>query len=309
MEFNAVKELVQEPTKINFDNEKLVGEYLSELNPCAKQGYGSVLRMFLKHLDGKPILEVKRSDINSYMKTLKARNLSKKTQKIHLGAIRSFYNYLCDEEILDVNPVGSTKSFIREYKAANTAQHQFVPSPEQAATLINNAYLARDKALLALLFKCGLRRGEASALDIDSIDLETRTIRIKDTPKRSYNYAFVDDELAILLKRWIARRGDAPGPLFIGLKGNRLGGQSINRIFTKLTRASGIKTGGKHWSVHSTRYAFVSWLIEYGNMRAEYVYTLRGDSMNEDMIVRYHPISDNKLREEYLRAMPVLGVA
>jgi integrase/recombinase XerD len=294
--------------EMNSDNEKLVEEFILELNPNAKVSYGSVLRMFLKHLNGKPVLEVGRSDIKSYIRTLKARNLSIKTQKYHLGAIRSFYRYLCDEEILDMNPVGSTKSFIREYKAKNTSQHQFVPSPEQAATLINNAYLARDKALLALLFKCGLRREEASQLDYDSIDFNTMTIRIKDTDKRSYNYAFIDDELAILLKRWLTRRGEAPGPLFIGNKGQRLMGKGINRVFKRLIKASGIKTGGKHWSVHSTRYAFTTWLLNIGKMPREHVQRLRGDS-TRDAIDIYHHISDDELRKEYLRAIPVLGVA
>jgi integrase/recombinase XerD len=307
MEFNVIKKLVQEPIKNNFDNERLVEKYIADLNPNAKISYGSVLRMFLKHLDGKPILEVKRSDIKSYCQSLRARNLSAKTQKYHLGAIRSFYNYLCDEEILEVNPVGSTKSFIKEYKSKNTTQHQFTPSPEQAAILINNAYLARDKAIIALLFKTGLRRGEASALDLDSVDFDTMTIRIKDTEKRSYNYAFIDQELAILLKRWIARRGGAPGPLFIGLKGERLMGRGIYNIFTKLARASGIQTGGKHWSVHSTRYAFTTWLLS-GKMSREHVQKLRGDSI-KDAIDIYHHISDEELRKEYLRAMPILGVA
>ncbi len=297
------------------DNEELVENFLDDLNPPARMSYRYVLKQFLEHLDGKPLLEVRRPDIRSYKRTLTKRDLSSRTVKYHLTTICSMYNFFIDEEVLTndsnpitTNPVGSIKKLMRSEKEPSIGEHQFCPTPAQAAELISNSFRIRDRAILTLLFKTGMRRHEASELDYpDSIDFDTMTIRIKPTGKRSFHYAYMDDELATMLKKWLVRRGTKPGPLFTGPNGKRLTGQAINRVFTKLTKASGIKTGGKEWTVHSTRYAFTTWLLNIGKMQREYVMKLRGDSIKSAIDI-YDTIDENDLRKEYLRRIPLLGV-
>ncbi len=74
------------------------------------------------------------------------------------------------------------------------------------AKLINSTLDVRDKAIITLLAKTGIRRKELITLDCDDVDWIEQSIRLKPTPKRTNRTVFFDDEAAIILHRWIKAR-------------------------------------------------------------------------------------------------------
>jgi len=61
---------------------------------------------------------------------------------------------------------------------------------------VNGILSTRDRALLILLLKTGMRVGEMASLELSDIDLDDLTLTLKPTPKRSNLTLFFDYETA-----------------------------------------------------------------------------------------------------------------
>ena len=94
--------------------------------------------------------------------------------------------------------------------------------------LIHSAVDVRDRCLMALMAKTGIRRKELISLDASDIDFNNQCITLKITAKRSNRIVYFDNEMEILLKRWLRARETRnrkwPSPaLFLSQKGGRFG--------------------------------------------------------------------------------------
>lgn len=125
---------------------------------------------------------------------------------------------------------------------------------------------ARDAALLALLYGCGLRRSEVVALDVEHVDASGGSIRVlgKGNKERS---AHLPPASVDALRAWIGLRGVEPGPLFVRVgkdgapvAGARLTAQAVAFV---LGRTAGRGAVAK-FSPHDLRRSFVSDLLDAG---------------------------------------------
>lgn len=129
-----------------------------------------------------------------------------------------------------------------------------------------SAHGARDAALFALMYGCGLRREEVTTLDYS--DYHPQEGRLIVHGKRNKDrIAYVTNGTEQALQDWIKYRGEAPGPLFLAVykHGNirqdeRLSPQAIYNAVILRARAAGIE----HFSPHSLRRSFCSKLLEAG---------------------------------------------
>ncbi len=72
---------------------------------------------------------------------------------------------------MSVNPIIPFKRrYLRKFKDDNGSESRQIISIEQASLLVNSTLNSRDKAILVLLFKTGIRRGELCNLDLDDLD-------------------------------------------------------------------------------------------------------------------------------------------
>jgi site-specific recombinase XerD len=124
---------------------------------------------------------------------------------------------------------------------------------------------ARDAALLALAYACGLRRAEIIDLDVSSFDTTTNTLTVKG--KRNKTRALPIEGGALdALRDWLAARGEARGPLFVRLlKGDkitreRLSSQSVYGI----ERRRALEAGVAAFSPHDFRRTFAGDLLDAG---------------------------------------------
>jgi integrase/recombinase XerC len=107
----------------------------------------------------------------------------------------------------------------------------------------------RDLALILLLHDLGMRRGEAVAMDLDSLSLddgEYGAIRIVGKGDREETTLTLNDRIRDALRAWVVARGTGPGPLFIRLDHaagdgfERLSGDAVNRMVKTLGRRAGL---------------------------------------------------------------------
>jgi integrase len=126
----------------------------------------------------------------------------------------------------------------------------------------------RDAALLTVLYAGGLRRSEASALDVRDYDASTGALTIRGTTDSRARTIYAADDAADALNRWIIHRGAAPGPLFVPIdkvgkilvRDERMREQSIYRALLKRAEQAGVG----RFSCQDLRRTFITRLLEGG---------------------------------------------
>jgi integrase/recombinase XerD len=244
------------------------------------------------------------------------RKLSLKTIENSFTALSSFYEYLEYEGYVDKNPVGSVrKRYIRRYKDHEEGQMRKLISVEEMARLINSTLDIRDKAIITVLAKTGIRRKELIAIDIEDIDFVEQKITLKPAAKRTNRIVFFDDETAVILRRRIrtreGRNANRSHALFINSVGNRLERHGVYEAVSDAATRLGIHdpTSEKmedHFSPHCCRHWFTTHLRKAG-MSREFIQELRGDARKEAIDI-YDHIDKEELRESYLAHIPQLGI-
>jgi integrase/recombinase XerD len=255
--------------------------------------------------------------LRSFLEYLrKERNVGLKTIGNYFTSMAMFYEFLEYEGYVDRNPVHSVrKRYIRRYKDNDEGQMRQLISVDDMTKLINSTLDVRDKAIITLLAKTGIRRKELITLDIDDIDWVDQSIRLKPTPKRTNRTIFFDDEAAIILHRWVrareTRNEKGSKALFLNNLGTRLNRNGVYLAVTKPAERLGLHNPDsdrmeKHFSPHCCRHWFTTHLRRAG-MSREFIQELRGDVRTEAIDI-YDHIDKKELRESYLAHIPQLGI-
>ncbi len=181
--------------------------------------------------------------------------------------------------------------------------------------LIGGTLDPRDRAILMVLAKTGIRRDELIRLDVEDVDFESLTIRLKPHPKRTNLVVFMDDECARALRAWLGSReryGVAPScsALVVGEHGERLARQGVYGVVLKRARVAGLhdpssRDPSRRLSPHAFRHWFTTHLRR-NEMRREFIQELRGD-VRGDAVDIYDHIDREELRKAYLACIPRLG--
>lgn len=124
---------------------------------------------------------------------------------------------------------------------------------------------ARDAAIIAIMYSCGLRRAEVITLDLDHYDKAEGRLKIHGKGNKERT-AYITGGAVQALSDWLNLRGEDPGALFVPVnKGgilsiNCLTPQAIYNMLYKRARESGVKS----FSPHDMRRTFVSDLLDHG---------------------------------------------
>jgi integrase/recombinase XerD len=301
--------------------DRLIEDFLQDLDLSGKTKmtvlhYGYCLKNFTDHLAGKDLSDVDKETLRGFIGYLKAQSKTQKTIENYFSVLSSFYEYLTYEGIVDTNPVLPVrKRYLRRYKDNDDGQARKLISVEDMARLINSTMDVRDKAVIALLAKTGIRRHELVELDASDVDLVEMKIRLKPTAKRTNRTVFFDDETAFALRRWLKIREGmnkkSIPALFLNADGDRLNRSGVYNLVVEAARRVGLhnpdsKQLEDHFGPHCCRHWFCTHLFRNG-MRREYIKELRGDS-RKDAFDLYNHIDLKELKEAYLACIPQLGV-
>lgn len=184
-----------------------------------------------------------------------------------LSAARALFRFLIREKRIRHNPfdgIRAPKSPRRLPRTLNT---------DETGTLIEIEAVSdldvRDRALLEVVYSCGLRVSEAAALNVSDVDLGDRVLTTTGKGNRTRRLP-IGRKAVEALEAWFRQRReftkvDQPA-VFIGLEGRRLGIRAIQKRFELLARRQGIS---QHVHPHMLRHSFASHLLESsGDLRA-----------------------------------------
>jgi integrase/recombinase XerD len=232
------------------------------------EAYRHGLNRFFEHLRRKGIHEigsVGKFDIRAYLLTLKKKGLSTKSVVRDLAAIRTFFRFLIQEEIIEVNPVEEIES----PKTAKTLPE--ILTLGEVEQLLEQPNLRtpleiRDRAMLEVLYATGMRVSELIQLPVNQVNLEHGFVVIygkgskeRIVPLGSEAMKWVNLYLQTARER--LAKGKESHFLFI----NRSGRGMSRQRFWKNLKAYGLKAGlRKRITPHLLRHSFASHLLERG---------------------------------------------
>ena len=216
-----------------------------------------ILRMY-----DVPPKKVEREMIEHYMGWLYDNNKEKSSQARALSGIKSFFNYLLLEEQIESSPA----EFIEAPKAQRHLPDTL--STEEIDRIINSIDMSttkgvRDRAILELLYSCGLRVSELCDLKLGDLFFTDGCIRVvgKGNKQRLVPISNIARERIQLYKeqRKAATRSD--DTLFLNNRGKRLTRVMIFTIIKQAAQRAGID---KKISPHTFRHSFATHLLEGG---------------------------------------------
>ena len=304
--------------------DQLIDDFLMDcsLRDMAEQSvshYGYCLKQFSQYLEGQKvnISRVDREVLKGFVEHMRhTKKAVPKTLDNYFSCLSSFYDYLVFEDKVNTNPIPPVrKRYLKRYKNNDDGNRRQLISVEAMAELINSTLDIRDKAVITLLAKTGIRRHELIELDLSDVDLVEMKIRLKPTHKRTNRTVFFDDEASFILRRWLKiREGQNTkhsSALFLNSEGDRLERRGIRDIVFKAALRVGLYNPESdrmedHFSSHCCRHWFTTHLRRAG-MRREFIQELRGDSRKEAIDI-YDHIDLKELKEAYLAAIPQLGI-
>jgi integrase/recombinase XerD len=272
--------------------------------------YRSCCMDFMKYFPD--LTSVGLEQLRSYLGELRARGLQGSTLKGSFASLSAFYEFMVFEGRLAFNPVISfRRRYLRTKEQENGENARQLISVQDLRLLLSAAPGIREKALIMVLAKTGIRRGELLSLRKEDINLHAGTIIISAKAKRSNRLTFMDDELRDVLEEYLSwrERHAKTSWLWISDHGGRIHKDVPNRILGSLGAGLGLhqKEGpvSLKLTCHCMRHFFTTHLFRAG-MNIEFLKWLRGDSLKKEAWQIYNHIDIEEVRQEYLRRIPSL---
>ena len=233
-------------------------------SPNTLSAYKSDLNLFGKFLN-KDLRHARASEINQYFKQRAEKQFSSATQARILTCFRTFYQYLVDTGQIDSDPSAQLSSPKQVQKLP-----VFLDVEEVEALLdapdTKTIFGLRDRAMLELLYSCGLRVSELINLNYQHINLSDEYIRIHG--KGNKERILPMGEIAIQYledyethSRQHLLKNAQSSSYFLSNRAQAMSRQNFFYIVKAYAAKAGID---KPLSPHSLRHAFATHLVQSG---------------------------------------------
>lgn len=169
-------------------------------------------------------------------------------------SIRCFCRHLCDAGTISSNPA----RMLRRARCASPPPRALHPDEEErlvAALSAGEGHVAeRDRILVLVLLRCGLRIGSAIGLDVEDVDLQHGELRLRTTKGDRPPIVVLPVTVCEKLRGFLGERRQ--GPLFLASE-RRLSIRHAQRRISQWLKAAGIQG----CSAHSLRHSFANALL------------------------------------------------
>ncbi|HEX6420949.1 MAG TPA: tyrosine-type recombinase/integrase [Acidimicrobiales bacterium] len=283
---------------------------LTAVAPSTAQAYVRDLRSFTAWAERLGLREpngVERRTLRRYLAYLATRGHARRTIARRASALRRYFRWLLrtgrvarDPTVGLSAPKGEARlprvlrpdelrTLLGDSDPSASGAHPIRPNPHDA---LDGAVGLRDSALLELLYGSGLRVAEASALDVDDLDLDRSRVVV--SGKGGRQRAVPLSEPAVhALRRWLAdgraalaAESSPAGAVFLNRRGRRLSPRDARRIVDR--------RAGQPTHPHALRHTFATHLLD-GGADLRVVQELLGHS-DVATTQRYTHVSKERLR-------------
>lgn len=290
--------------------------YETDLRGTFKRGSGKGFFQFLVQQKVSDFKDVDKQTIRDYLSWLVDQHVDKSSLARKMSAIRSFYRFLLRENIIQKSPIPVTSGRRRgERSGLSPKQDKKLPvflSQQEMLHLLELPDATRpegqrDRAMMELLYASGLRVSEIWQLDLDSLDLTSREIRVTGKGSKE-RIVLMGLPAADALDEYIHNgRSKLCGnfshnALFLNSRGKRLTMRGIQKMIKHYALAGGIE---KDVHPHVLRHTFATHMLD-GGADLRVVQELLGHADLSSTQIYTH-VTRQQARKVYLAAHPLAG--
>ncbi len=294
---------LQRFAKKNLPCRELAGHYLKDkyrknqaLNTIKSTvGRLELFLAFIKQKGKKTIEEVTKDDLAGFVESQQDQNFKIVTVKCRLVTVYAFIQFLVDKEEMPLSKLLEKKLRLKLPEALPRAM-----DPYDIKLLLKVKGSIRNKAIIMILLRTGMRIGELLATKVSDVNMERQKIMIylgaKNYLGRSVCFS---DDAKEALQAWLEQRDKTVQLLFYGNRDGKLCYEAARSIFINYLKAAGLEH--KEYTLHSLRHTFATELLNAG-MHLECLQQLMGHRCIE-MTRRYARLTNRTREDEYFKAM------
>ena len=224
------------------------------------------------------------------------------------ACLRSFYRHLRREELITDDPTATVSPPQKSRKLPQVLSHSEVTKLLESAR-DGGPIALRDRALLEVMYGCGLRASEAIGLELGDIDLDERVLRARG--KGSKERIVPIGQAAVRAVNIYLERGrpklvkNRPEVhLFVNFRGGQLTRQGLYKIVRRHATSAGL---ADRMSPHTLRHTFATHLLAGGcDLRSVQEMLGHADVSTTQL---YTHLSSDRLKDVYFKAHPRATVA
>jgi len=255
--------------------------------------------------------EVTRKTLEQYRRYLFHRtkpdgsSLTSTTQSQYLVAVRVFFAWLQNNDLILVNPSAELDlpraEFVLPKKILTPAQVEKVMAQPDCSTLKG----IRDRAMLEVLYSSGIRRNELVHIDLDDVNLDKRLLFIRQGKGGKDRVVPIGSRACTSLDRYIHEvrpsyvRKHSPNIMFLTYFGTPINPDVVTRMVKDYINKAGIESGG---SCHVLRHSMATSMLENG-ADIRYIQSILGHTSLDSTQI-YTRVSIMKLKEVHSRTHP-----
>ena len=256
----------------------------------------------LNHLNDeikKDILKLTSKDIENFISGLE---LESSSISNYLSAYKTFYNYYIKIGQISINPIDKVDT---PKLSKHLPTYLTVEEVDKLLDIeIKDAFSARNKSLLELLYATGLRVSELVNLEFKNVDLNDCIVRIMG--KGSKERIVPINDLAIkYLKIYVKDyrhklvKTEQNNYVYLNNHGKKMTRQGVFKMIKKRTLETGIK---KDVSPHTLRHSIATHMLENGADLRIIQEFLGHESIGTTQI--YTHLTNQKLKNDYMEYFP-----
>ncbi len=260
---------------------------------------GKLFLRFLEQAGRSTVAEIGREDLEAYVEQEQDRGMKPCTVKSRLAHAYAFLGFLIEQGEVDREVLGR-KMQIKLPEALPRAI-----DPEDVRKLLSVIKDVRDRALILVLLRTGMRIGELLGTKEIDVHLKERRIEIPQAEKTGVGrVVYLSEDAQAALHAWMNVRESQKAFLFYaqGKRKHKMGYGAARRVFIRYSEKAGLANKG--YTLHCLRHTFASEMLNAG-MRLECLQQILGHT-NIQATRRYARLTDKTREEEYFRAMEVI---
>jgi site-specific recombinase XerD len=258
------------------------------------------ISLFLKFLkiEGVTHLEaLTRKHLEAFVEYEQDRGLKPNTVRGRLASVKAFLRHLVEEGVV------RQEVLLRSVSVKVPDALPRAMAPEDVGHLLSVIDNTRNRALVLMLLRTGMRIGELLALRLEDIDLREQKVFIREARKTGMGrVVYFSSDAKEALAAWLEQKDPREDVLAYGKKYESITYAGARAMFVGYLKKAGLLHKG--YSLHCLRHTFASELLNAG-MRLETLQPLLGHTSLE-VTRRYARLTDKTREEEYFRAMALI---
>lgn len=291
----------------------ILEQSLSENSVAAYLHDIELFRQYLESIHHSLLIkDIQQEDIESFFAQLYELGFCASSQARILSGIKKFYSYLLQEKITEENPTLLISSPSIGKHLPEVLTYNEIKAMIESIDL-SLPFGHRNKAIIEVLYGCGLRVSELISLKISNIYIKDEFIKVigKGDKERLIPIGKTILKLLFLYingkRKYQTIQAKYTDTVFISKRGTAISRQMIFILIKELAEKAGIK---KNISPHTLRHSFATHLLEGGadlravqqmlghsNISTTEIYTNISDDYLRKIINKFHPRFHGKSNE------------